>query len=499
MLNIKYELKGLIDKYKDDIIRRMKDPNVLSDSEADMHTEFIHRAGKGDVEARNYVMNKVKDHLMTLLEKQDRTLLRQIIVNHIKTIQNKEYEIVDIENIDFHKEEAFITYYQLMNDYGSKYQLRLLNTDIEQIDEIEILAMEIYKIEYGLSKIEELLYTSINNIEVHGTRKIRIETNKGLWFSIKDYHFETDDEITRIADRLYSQEGNGQITEEDCEKEGRLLNGARLTIALKPGSAENCIFIKKFDSFNVSEEEMIKNGTVSQGMIDDLRILAKGRANAVIIGGVNTGKSTFSKIYVGLFPKHYKIGLIDSGKDTDLIDLYPDRDIVTLYETDKYNQNDQFKLQLRTNRHILAIGEARSYEVEQMLKGMTRANSGSFCNLHLTNPNIVINTIAQMCLESGLPQDINVLRERAAEAIDIIIRLRHFEDTGERKVDYVGECEVDYNNTNRPFKIKPIYRWNENTQVVEKVSDYVMSDDLKEKLKYYGCSDEEIERLRGAV
>lgn len=496
MLDIRYELKGLINKYKRKIIERMKDPNVLSEEEADMHTDFIHRCGKGDIEARGYVINKIRDHLMILLTPKDRITLKDNIVKHMEMIKNKEYETIDLDTIDFHSEEAFITYYQLMNEYGSTIQRSMLNKDIDAVDEIEIFAMEIYKIEYGLSLIEELLYMKINNIEVHGTRKIRIETNKGVWFTLKDYYFETDEEIKRIADRLYSQEGNGQITEENCEVTGRLLNGARLTITLKPGAAENGIFIKKFDSVNISQEEMLENGTITKPMLDILKVFAKGRANSVFIGGVNTGKTTFLKIYVGLFPKNYKIGLVDSGKDTDLIELYQDRDITTLYETDKYSLRDQFSYNLRMGRHIIIIGEARGYEISEMIKAMTRGNSGSGCSLHITNPYHVVNAIARMGAESGKGVDINILREEAAEAVDVIIRLRHFEDLGRRIVDYIGELVVNYNNPTRPFEIRPICQWDEKQKKVIRVKDYKLSSDLEDKLRYYGCTDEDIEILK---
>ena len=496
MLDMRYELKGIIDKYKGTVVEKMKDPEVFTEQEGDMHTDFIHRCSKGDIEAKRYVMNKVKNHLMNLVEKQDKMKLRNIVIEHFTKIKNKEYEVIDLDKIDFYNEEALISYYQLMEDYASEFQKKFFSREPEQVDEIEVLAYEIYKIEYGLSYIEELLYMRINNIEVHGSDKIRVETNKGIWYTVKDYRFETEVEVRLIAERLYSQDGNGQITDEDCEKEGRLLNGARLTITLAPGSDINCIFIKKFDSITVSKGMMLENGTVTEEMLSDLSILAKGRANAVICGGVNTGKSTFAKIYVGLFPKHYKVGLVDSGKDTDLKELYPDRDIRTLYETDKYDLNYQFSKMLRMGRHIICIGEARSFEVEQMLKSMTRGNSGSFCTLHITDPEAVPNAIAQMCLESGIQQDVNVLRERVAEAVDIVIRIRHFEDSGKRRVDYIGELVVRYDNPIRPFEIKPLYEWDDELEMVVRVKNYEPSKTLLEKLKYYGCSKQEIEQLK---
>lgn len=496
MLDLRYELKAYIEKYRGTIVAKMNDPDTESDEEADLHTDFIHRCSKGDLEARRYVITKVKEQLMGLVTLADRKIIRDIIFSQLLKFQNNEFERIDLSKIDFANEEAFITYYQLIEDCGSEAQKKFLSKEIETVDELEVLAIEIYKIEYGLSLAEELMYMRINNIEIHGSKKIRVENYKGIWYTIKDYHFETEEEVARIADRLYSQEGNGEITEENCEKEGRLLNGARLTITLSPGASDNSIYIKKFDSFNVSKEEMINNGTLTEEILDDLSIFAKGRANGVIIGGVNSGKSTFVKVFAGLFPKNYKLGLVDSGKDTDLESLYPDRDIRTLYETDLYSLDFQFKKMLRMNRDIIIIGESRGIEILEMLKAMTRANSGSFCTLHITNPKIVVNAISQMCLEDGNGQDINVIRERVSEAVDLIIRLRHFQDTGERVLDYMGELVVNYNNPIRPFEIRHIYQWDSKAKRVVRNPNYIMSEELEEKLRYYGCSDEEIAKLK---
>lgn len=496
MMDIRYELKGLIDKYRAKVVEKMRDPDVLSEDEADMHTDFIHRCSRGDANARNYVMNKIRDYLMILLTSEDRQALRKLVLEHFIKVQNKEYEKVNLENIDHEKEEAFITYYQLIEKFGSNKQTEFFSCSKESIDEIKVLAMEIYKIEYGTSLIEELMYMRVNNIEVHGTRKIRVETNEGIWFTIKDYHFKDKSEVRRIAFRLFNEEDNPDITEEDCEKEGRLLNGARLTIALTPASAEDNIFIKKFDSVDVTIEEMMEFGTITKQMIDDLRILTKGRANAVIIGGVNTGKSTFGKVYVGLYPKHYKIGLVDNAKDTDIQQMYSERDIITLYETDKYDANYQFSKLLRANRHILVIAEARGHEVLEMIKAMTRGNAGSFCTIHSTNAESVINNIAWMCLENGIPQDVRVLRERIADAVDIIIRLRHFEDLGIRVVDEVVEIISRHDNLDRPFELKKIYEWDNEKKCVVKVKGYTPSEELERKLRYFGCSSEEIKILQ---
>ena len=342
--------------------------------------------------------------------------------------------------------------------------------------------------------IDDIYDMRINNIEIHDIFKIRIETADGLWFTVDDCRFNESRLIKLLAQRLLSQKAGGDLTEDECERESMLNDGARITVALNPASALNMIFIKKFDSFNVSQEEMITNGTVTDEIVEDLKILGKGRANIIISGGINTGKSTFLKMYIGLVPDEYKIGLVDPSKDTDLISLYPEKDIVTLYETETYSMNEQFAKLLRMGRHILGISEARSFEIEQAIKAMLRGNSGSFLTLHSTKAKDIVDNIAWMCLENGIPQDMRVLRSRIASAIDIIIRLKQ-KNSGERRVDEIVEL-VATDNLEYPFKIKTIYKWNDETDKIERVDDYEPSEDLLDKLKYYGCTKEEIDNFK---
>lgn len=486
--------RNIVDKYRVEVVQKISDPDAFTDTESNLHTEYLLKSSRGDKGARNYVKDKLYSVLENIISDEDKKVVNELVFEEIRKFNEKIYEICNIDKIN-NLEESKITYYQLCSISASSEQLSFINQiENNEINSLEVLANEIFKKAYGADVIDELLQMKINNVEVHDINKIRVELSNGKWYTIKDYVFRTADDIRAVATRLLSQESGSDLTDEKCERESMLADGSRITIALKPAAYENYIFIKKFDSFNVSQQDMLDNKTISKEMLDDLMILAEGRANSIIIGGVNTGKSTFIKMYAGLFPKQYKIGLIDSSRDTDLKTLYPDRDIVTLYETPTYSLNDQFSRLLRANRHILMISEARSFEIEQMIKGMTRGNSGSCCTLHTTDSNLVVDNIGYMCLENGIAQDMRVLRSRISAAVDIIIRIRHFEDTGLRIVDEITEL-VPTGNLDDPFELKKIWYWDSEKKEVVRNTKYIPSKGLQEKLSYFGCSDYKIKQL----
>lgn len=492
-------IKQIVDKYNKEILDRLSNPSFNIAAENDIHTKYISQCSRGSKEAKAYVIENIKLILEEILTEYDKKQIMNIVEKELNTFNQKLYEINNVKDFTIMQERK-ISYYQLLEIYGSSKQKEKLNKiqiKFEDFDlnlSIEILSEEIYKREYGLDIIDDIYEMKLNNIEIHDVNKIRVETADGLWFTISNCKFNESSKVKLIAQRLLSQESGADLTEDECEREAMLIDGARVTIALKPASALNAVFIKKFDSFSVSLQEMLDNGTVTKEIVNDLRILGKGRANTIISGGVNTGKSTFLKMYIGLLPDEYKIGLVDPSKDTDIISLYPNKDIITLYETETYSMNDQFSRLLRMGRHILGISEARSYEVEQSIKGMLRGNSGSFLTLHSTKAKDIVDNIAWMCLENGIPQDMKVLRSRIASAVDIIIRLKQ-QYNGQRNVDEITEL-VATDDLDHPFEIRIIYKWDDKLGKIIRNPDYKPTDDLLDKLKYYGCTDEEIERYK---
>lgn len=495
------DIKKYITKYKEKVLDRVTSPIFSTVEEGTMHTRYISDCSRGSDVARNYMLNTIKSELSYLISGEDKKKIFTIAKEHINTFFEKQYEIeYDIEFIG----ERKVSYLTFAKEYLSESQKRSLDEwralgDTDNLElSLEILTYEIYKLEYGLDAIDELFLMDLNNIEVHDTKKIRVESIKGIWYTIDDLRFSSNKTIQIVAQRLVSQGAGADLTEEDCEREFMLLNGARGTIALKPASYLDHIFIKKFDSFDLkSMEDLIDNETILKECVEDMQILAKGRANLVVGGGVNVGKSTFYKAYVSLIPDKYKIGMVDSSKDTDIINMYPDKDIIILYETNKYSLAEQFRRLLRMNRHIVIITEARSYEIEHAIKAMTRANRGSGLTIHFGRLEDLVDEVSYMILENGINQDIQVLRARVSNAIDIGILMRELSD-GRKIVDKIGEIVLDREKS-LSHTINYMYKYSEKENKLIREPEYKVSKDLEEILRYHGVTDSEIKKLNREV
>lgn len=484
------------DKYKNEVVDKMSNPEFGILQESELHTRYIIQCSRGSEEAKEYVINYIKKILRDIVSDNDKLLIMDVIKKEYNTYTQKLYEVYKLKEFSDNQERK-ISYYQLLSQSISEKQKQTLADLSTKLNEtslaIDVLAEEMYKSEYGLNILDNIKDMRLNNIEVHDTRKIRVEVVDGNWYTISDCKFDDNESIRTVAKRLVSQKSGGDLTEDECEREAQLLDDSRITIALKPASNMDTIFIKMFNNSIVTEEDMVVNGTVTEESVECLKISAKGRLNSIFIGGVNCGKTTLFKLYMGFMPTEYKIGIVDPSKDTDLSNMYPEKDIITLYETPTYSMNDQFSKLLRMNRQVLGVSESRSYEVEQLIKSMLRGNSGSSSTLHTTNVKDLIDNMAWMCLENGIPQDMRVLRSRIASAIDIVPRIKYFPN-GARRVDDISEV-VSTGDLQNPFEIRKIFEWDYNRNVLVRNSNYKPSADLLDKLRYYGCSEDEIRRF----
>lgn len=482
-------LEPIFGKYQQKLLQEIQEHEHGSDDESILHIEQLSKAGQGDEGAKKYVLEHIKTKLSNILEKEDLKEIKAIVLEEYKKFIDKKYE-------KFERDADYISYYQLLEECLQEEELHeLLNMNLDKIIGIDEFTLYCYQRTYGPGHLDNLLELNINNMEVHGTRKVRVETNTGLWKTIENYKFDRDEEIVRVARRLLAQEDKQDITEINCEMESMLSNGQRVSVALKHANKEHMIFIKKFDSVEVTTmDDLVKIGTITPEIKRELEIYAKGRANIAFIGGVNTGKTTTLRSYVGLIPDKYKIGIVEGDFETDWQGIFPEKDFVVLKETAQYSLSEQFMRMLRMNRNIMGIGEARGAEVEQFVEGATRGSDGSFLTTHTRTAYDLIDNIAWMHLKNGVAVDIRFLRMRVASAIDIVVRQWHSAD-GRRLVDEIYEIEKVRDNLDMPFKVNSIYKRDLKTNKVKKVEGGCISKQLAEKFSYYNVTWKELEEI----
>lgn len=359
---------------------------------------------------------------------------------------------------------------------------------------------QIYKDNYGLGVIEDLYNNKeISEIWVNGCDSIWID--KGGVKTRVNSRFKSDEDVKRVIN-LMIRFDKKNISPINPRVECRMADGSRLTCMIPPTANRPYINIRKFASFKISTENYIKSGTFNKEMADYLQKLVKGRANIIISGETNSGKTTLLKYLIDFINPKYRLGVIETHFELKLDETYPERNIVCFeaHEEDPINvsMKDLFVSMLRFSPDIIIIGEARSTEAEEMIKAMRRGHQGSIGTIHSSSPELAIADIMDMINEDGKARNAEMLLKKVTNAIDIIIQMRRFED-GTRRITKISEIwATPESELQFKYEIRDLWEWvvdytHPNNGYFKKVNQ--VSDQLKAKLYYYGLTEEEVKTL----
>ena len=127
---------------------------------------------------------------------------------------------------------------------------------------------------------------------------------------------------------------------------------------------------------------------------------------------------------------------------------------------------------------------------------MRRGHPGSIGTIHTNSPETTIDDVAEMINEDGKRRDPIQLRYRVASALDLIIQIRRFDDTGVRRVTRI--TEVIANPNTLEYSLNDIFRYevdpnNPSTGSFKKTGK--ISDRLKNKLNYFGIPYNELQDM----
>lgn len=355
------------------------------------------------------------------------------------------------------------------------------------------LTDKIYSKNWGLGHLDKYDNDDIDEIIVHGT-KILIQ-KQGHVTKVEE-EFASYDETIAVIRRCLEFDKSQDINDKNCIVLTKRIDGSRVTAVIPRVGKMPYLNIRKFESFMPTTENMLKSDTLSEEMVDALKILAKGRANTVVIGEMGSGKTTFMKWLLGYIPDDLIVGTLETTFELHLEKLYPEKHWVQLEEQHDYSLQDLFAVMLRQNVDIMLVGESRSYEVNELIKAMSRGHSGSIGTAHSIGPSEVIDDFADMILESGKSVDLQALKYRIARAVDIVIKFRKLPDRS-RKCAGIYEIVTDANDMK--YKAVPLFEFEMDEENPHDAGIHIrkntITDGLKAKLNEYGVRMSEIEKV----
>ncbi len=306
--------------------------------------------------------------------------------------------------------------------------------------ERERLIEEILDEVFGLGPLETLLKDpGVSDILVNGFDSVYVERAGHLVET--NIRFKDSGHVRMIIDRIVSNVGR-RIDDSSPIVDARLNDGSRVCAVIPPLSLIGPVMtIRRFGKKLLSTEDLLKNETLTTGMLDFLSGCVEARMNAVISGGSGSGKTTMLNTLSRFIPEEERIVTIE-----DTAELQLQQSHVVRLETRPMNiegagaisQRDLVINALRMRPDRIVIGECRGPEALDMLQAMNTGHDGSMTTTHANSGRDAFSRLETMVMMASQHIPDKVIRQMLASAVQIVIHTARLND-GTRKVTSISE------------------------------------------------------------
>ena len=292
----------------------------------------------------------------------------------------------------------------------------------------------------GFGPIQDLLDDpEVSEIMVNGPKNIFVERKGRL--SRVDTAFDNDEHVLRLIERIVQPLGR-RVDADSPTVDARLPDGSRVNAVVSPVAIDGpSITIRKFSKERLQIADLIRFGSLTEGMAEFLRACVVARFNIVISGGTGSGKTTLLNVLSGYIPENERIITIE-----DAAELQLQQDHVMRMETKSANPEgrgavtirDLVRNSLRMRPDRIVVGECRGGEALDMLQAMNTGHDGSLTTVHSNAPRDALARLETLVLMAGMELPIKVIRQQISSAVDLIVQITRLKD-GQRRVTAVTE------------------------------------------------------------
>lgn len=360
-----------------------------------------------------------------------------------RTLQRSQHNIEAMTPAELHQHAL-----HLLDDYR-------MSLSPERAAQLLPLMNDIVNDCIGLGPLTNLLQdASISEIMVNDFQTIFIERNGQL--APSTVTFANEAELLRVIERIITPLGR-RLDSSQPMVDARLPDGSRINAVLGPLALRgSCLTIRKFLAKQLTFQELVAQGALSQAAANYLVQSVEARRNIVIAGGTGTGKTTLLNTLASAVPPQQRIVTIE-----DAAELKLSHDNLIALEARPANAEGKGQITirellinaLRMRPDRIIVGECRGAEALDMLQAMNTGHEGSLTTLHANSAREALQRLEVMVLMAGFEIPLLAIRQQIVAAIDVIVHIKRT-SMGQRVVHEISEVVgVDANviQLNRMF------------------------------------------------
>ena len=292
----------------------------------------------------------------------------------------------------------------------------------------------------GLGPLSPLLRdATISEIMINGPENIFVES-RGLLYRTAA-KFSSESHLQSIIQRIVEPLGR-HVDAASPMVDARLEDGSRVNAVIPPLALDgSLVTIRKFPAHKLTDEDLIRFGTLTRPMALFLKEAVRARRNILVSGGTGSRKTTLLNILSQFIPEKERIITVEDSAELKL-----SHENLCRLEARPANVEGQGRvtirdlvintLRMRPDRII--VGECRGAEALDMLQAMNTGHDGSMTTCHANNPRDALSRLENMVMMAGFELPSSAIREQIASAIHLIVQQTRLPD-GSRKIVKISE------------------------------------------------------------
>ena len=275
---------------------------------------------------------------------------------------------------------------------------------------------------------------AVSEIMINGPRDIYFE--KGGRLVKADAAFPSESALQAAANNIAKSVGR-LLNDEYPRLDARLPDGSRVHVVIPPlARCGTVVSIRKFRTDSLSPESLVAWKSISQEMLDYLKLLVQKRMNILVCGATSSGKTSILNVLSSFIDPADRILTIEDSCELQLRQPH-----LVPFETRRPDKDGKGEvtfrdllhsaLRLRPDRIIL--GEIRGGEALDLLQAMNTGHSGSMSTIHANNAPDSLLRLETCVMYAGYELPLGAIRNQVVAALNYIVHTGRLED-GSRKV-----------------------------------------------------------------
>ena len=278
----------------------------------------------------------------------------------------------------------------------------------------------------------------VTEIMVNGTEGVFIIKRGQLVRT--DAQFDNEAQILHLIEQIMAAL-NREIDARTPMVDARLPDGSRINAVLPPVAVNGPLLtLRKTWRQNLTWEQLVHFGSVSQRQVDFLRACVQARVNMVVAGGTASGKTTVINAISEFIPEDQRVVTAEARTELNL--RHPHVVALETRPPDFDGKGAITMTDLIENAQLMCAdriitGEVRGGEAWEMLQVMTLGHEGSMFTIHADDVQDALERIELMSTAAtSLP--LHQIRAKIAQGIHLITQQVQLYD-GSRKLVAITE------------------------------------------------------------